>query len=98
MYEKSFDLVYNRLVEASDVIVVMVIIIIALGFTIYKLWGKISNAEKAHKKLVAAKDKEIARVNSSNIEIVKSNTGAMTKMLILFDEIRNDIKDFKNDN
>lgn len=89
---------YNRIAESSDLIVVFVVIIAALGYALRILWKRhVANVD-SDKKAIIAKDEEIARLNTVNSDTLKDNIGVMTKMLVVFDEVRNDIKDVKNGN
>jgi len=71
-------------------------LVIALVLGIWYFTKQIETQGKAHRKAIVAKDKEIAKMNESYLGIVTDNTAAMVKMLTLFDEMRNDIKDVKN--
>ena len=83
----------KKMNELGELLLQQSPLIIALGVGIWHFTKEI----KIKDKIINDKCKEIARVNAANIDIVKNNTKAMTKMLTLFNEIRNDIKDFKND-
>lgn len=103
MYEKGFEIVYNRLANAADVIVVMAIIVVALGVALRVLWKKIDQKDKdilsltkAHSKAIE-KEKDYGKERDiENLEAVSANTAAMVHVSTQFNELRNDIKELKN--
>ena len=100
-----YDIVYDRLANAADVIVVMAFIILSLGVVVRVLWKKIEAKDKdilavtAAHALAMAKEKELAKVQDiKNLEAVAANTAAMVQVSTMFNELRNDLKDIKNGN
>jgi len=92
MYEQALE----RVAELSNFLFLLCGIVFVLGAVVLAFWKKLNDVNKEHKKEIAVKDKAIAKLNSANLETLKDNTAAMVKMMTLFDEIRNDIKDVKN--
>jgi cell division protein FtsL len=92
------EIVYNRIAEASDLIVLFCVIITSLGLVIKMLWNRHIKECDSDKKAIKAKDKEIARLNTVNSETLQDNIAAMTKMLVVLDEFRSDINQIKDGN
>ena len=93
-----FELALERIAKSSDLLVLMCAIIFVLGMVIRVLWKKINENDETHRKAMVAKDKEISKLNATNLETVTDNTAAMIELKNVTDEIRNDIKDVKNGN
>lgn len=71
MYEKSVEIVYNRLINAADVIIVMFIMVVGLCIVIKVLWNKIQKKEKeavSERKAFRKEIKELNVFHADNLE------------------------------